>query len=74
MYSLSRFEKTNEMLSTCVALSESRYESARKEFMYYTKLLIDMKCDLDSIFRRVRIFKQNLRQLYPHDFQGFFKI
>ncbi|KAI1729481.1 kxDL motif-containing protein [Ditylenchus destructor] len=63
--SLERFEKTNEMLSTCCALTERRLESAKKQFAANRELILQTKADLESIFRRIRGFKQALSQRYP---------
>ncbi|XP_034107657.1 kxDL motif-containing protein CG10681 [Drosophila albomicans] len=62
---LQRFEKTNEMLLNCNALSQSRLKSASEDFKRHVKLLSEMKKDLDYIFRKVRIIKQKLQQQYP---------
>ncbi|XP_030571510.1 kxDL motif-containing protein CG10681 [Drosophila novamexicana] len=62
---LQRFEKTNEMLLNCNALSQSRLKNANEKFKRHVKLLSEMKKDLDYIFRKVRIIKQKLQQQYP---------
>ncbi|UYV64483.1 KXD1 [Cordylochernes scorpioides] len=67
---LSRFEKTNEMLSNCNALSAIRLEAATREFRRHVQLLTDMKKDLDSVFRRIRIVKTKLSQQYPAAFSA----
>uniref|UniRef100_A0A915ERI6 KxDL domain-containing protein n=1 Tax=Ditylenchus dipsaci TaxID=166011 RepID=A0A915ERI6_9BILA len=63
--SLERFEKTNEMLSTCCALTERRLDKAKKEFAANKEVILQAKADLESIFRRIRGFKQTLSQRYP---------
>jgi len=63
--SLSRFEKTNEMLTNCNTLSMTRLTAAVKELQPYRQMLTEMKRDLDAIFRRIRIYKQNFAQAYP---------
>ncbi|ROT80020.1 hypothetical protein C7M84_001245 [Penaeus vannamei] len=56
---LQRFEKTNEMLSNCNALSATRFALAQKEFKKHTALLVDMKKDLDNIFpAQEAVFKE----------------
>ncbi len=62
---LSRFEKTNEMLSNCCQLSSTRLDAAKKELTQHTQTIIEMRKDLQSIFRRVRTFKQTLAERYP---------
>lgn len=65
---LSRFEKTNEMLVNCNALAAARIDYAHQEFKRHTQLLIDMKRDLDNVFRRIRKLKANLGKRYPDAF------
>jgi len=65
---LQRFEKTNEMLSNCNALSITRFTLAQKEFKKHTTLLLDMKKDLDSIFKRIRTIKTKLSNQHPSAF------
>ncbi|KAH8301187.1 hypothetical protein KR018_006714 [Drosophila ironensis] len=62
---LQRFEKTNEMLLNCNALSQSRLKSASEDFKRHVKCLSEMKKDLDYIFRKVRVIKQKLQHQYP---------
>uniref|UniRef100_A0A7E5A0J5 KxDL domain-containing protein n=1 Tax=Panagrellus redivivus TaxID=6233 RepID=A0A7E5A0J5_PANRE len=62
---LERFEKTNEMLITCVALSEKRLERAKTEFVENKKLLVNAKSDLEVVFRKLRNMKQLLATKYP---------
>ncbi|KAJ1519324.1 hypothetical protein ONE63_004623 [Megalurothrips usitatus] len=65
---LQRFEKTNEMLTNCNALSVNRLASAGTEFKKHTQLLVDMKKDLDQIFRRINTLKTRLSNQYPQAF------
>ncbi|XP_064113897.1 kxDL motif-containing protein CG10681-like [Macrobrachium nipponense] len=65
---LQRFEKTNEMLSNCNALSATRFALAQKEFKKHTALLVEMKKDLDHIFKRIRNIKTKLSNQYPSAF------
>lgn len=69
-YRLQRFEKTNEMLTNCNALSVNRLKSAGSEFKKHTQLLLEMKKDLDSIFKRIRVMKTKLASQYPQAFSG----
>uniref|UniRef100_A0A1I8MGS4 KxDL domain-containing protein n=1 Tax=Musca domestica TaxID=7370 RepID=A0A1I8MGS4_MUSDO len=62
---LQRFEKTNEMLLNCNALSQSRLKQATDDFKRHCKVLADMKKDLDYIFRKIRSIKQKLSHQYP---------
>ncbi|KAJ9579503.1 hypothetical protein L9F63_004851 [Diploptera punctata] len=65
---LQRFEKTNEMLTNCNALSVNRLKSAGSEFKKHTQLLLEMKKDLDNIFKRIRVMKTKLAAQYPQAF------
>ena len=69
---MQRFEKTNEMLSNCNSLSATRFALAQKEFKKHTALLVDMKKDLDNIFKRIRTIKTKLSNQYPSAFAGMF--
>ncbi|KAK4884794.1 hypothetical protein RN001_001065 [Aquatica leii] len=62
---LQRFEKTNEMLTNCNALSASRLKAVAPEFKKHTQLLQDMKKDLDYIFKKIRAIKAKLTTQYP---------
>ncbi|KAL4227990.1 KxDL motif-containing protein 1 [Mactra antiquata] len=65
---LSRFEKTNEMLINFNILSGNRYTVTSQHFRQHTQLMYDMKRDLDSIFKRIRIIKDKLRKSHPESF------
>ena len=67
-FRLQRFEKTNEMLLNCNALSASRLKIASEDFKKHTKLLTEMKKDLDYIFKKVRVIKTKLGAQYPTAF------
>uniref|UniRef100_A0A336M7F4 CSON011527 protein n=1 Tax=Culicoides sonorensis TaxID=179676 RepID=A0A336M7F4_CULSO len=65
---LQRFEKTNEMLVNCNALSTSRLKIAQEEYKKMTKLLLEMKKDLDYVFMKIRKIKGKLNTQYPTAF------
>ncbi|XP_051170236.1 kxDL motif-containing protein CG10681 [Leptopilina boulardi] len=65
---LQRFEKTNEMLTNCNQLSVNRLKTAGTEFKKHTALLVEMKKDLDYIFKKIRLIKNKLNQQYPQAF------
>lgn len=56
------------MLVNCNALSNSRLKNAQDEFKKMTKMLVEMKKDLDYVFRKVRAIKTKLSAQYPTAF------
>lgn len=58
------------MLTNCNALSVNRLKSAGAEFKKHTQLLLEMKKDLDNIFKRIRVMKTKLASQYPQAFSG----
>ncbi|XP_045505186.1 kxDL motif-containing protein CG10681 [Colias croceus] len=66
---LQRFEKTTEMLTNCNQLSASRLRAASLEFKKHTQLLLDMKKDLNYIFKKIRAIKTKLSTQYPDDYK-----
>lgn len=65
---LQRFEKTNEMLTNCNALSASRLKTVGPEFKKHIQLLLETKKDLDYIFKKIRAIKSKLSTQYPEAF------
>ncbi|XP_045762893.1 kxDL motif-containing protein CG10681 [Maniola jurtina] len=66
---LQRFEKTTEMLTNCNQLSASRLRAASVEFKKHTQLLLDMKKDLEFIFKKIRAIKTKLSTQYPEAYK-----
>merc|ERR1712058_179187 len=62
---LQRFEKTNEMLTNVNSLSAVRLEKANNDFKKHTQNVVEMKKDLEHIFRRLKIIKQKLNKQMP---------
>ncbi|XP_031639546.1 kxDL motif-containing protein CG10681 [Contarinia nasturtii] len=62
---LQRFEKTNEMLLNCNALSNGRLKATNDDFKKHIKLINDMKKDLEYIFKKIRSIKIKIGILYP---------
>lgn len=59
---LDRFEKTNEMLINFNGLSNVRLQQMNERFLLHTRTLVEMKKDLDSVFRRIRsVFTTSLQ-------------
>ncbi|KAL0967983.1 hypothetical protein UPYG_G00260630 [Umbra pygmaea] len=67
---LDRFEKTNEMLINFNGLSNVRLQQMNEHFLLHTRTLVEMKKDLDSIFRRIRTLKSKIAKQYPDAFSN----
>ncbi|XP_030645799.1 kxDL motif-containing protein 1 [Chanos chanos] len=67
---LDRFEKTNEMLINFNGLSNVRLQQMNEHFLLHTRTLVEMKKDLDSIFRRIRALKGKIAKQYPDAFSN----
>nr|XP_057931692.1 kxDL motif-containing protein 1 [Doryrhamphus excisus] len=67
---LDRFEKTNEMLINFNGLSNVRLQQMNERFLNHTRTLVEMKKDLDSIFRRIRTLKGKIGKQYPEAFSN----
>ncbi|XP_063542361.1 kxDL motif-containing protein CG10681 [Cydia strobilella] len=67
---LQRFEKTTEMLTNCNHLSASRLRAASTEFRKHTQLLLDMRKDLEFIFKKIRAIKTKLSTQYPEAYKA----
>ncbi|MBN3321978.1 KXDL1 protein, partial [Atractosteus spatula] len=67
---LDRFEKTNEMLLNFNGLSSVRLQQMSDRFQHHTRTLVEMKKDLDSIFRRIRTLKGKVAKQYPDAFSN----
>ncbi|KAH0625896.1 hypothetical protein JD844_034257 [Phrynosoma platyrhinos] len=58
-FRLDRFEKTNEMLLNFNNLSGVRMQQMNERFLHHTRTLVEMKKDLDSIFRRISLLSRS---------------
>ncbi|XP_028162212.1 kxDL motif-containing protein CG10681 [Ostrinia furnacalis] len=67
---LQRFEKTTEMLTNCNQLSASRLRAASVEFKKHTQLLMEMRKDLEFIFKKIRAIKTKLSTQYPEAYKS----
>lgn len=56
------------MLLNCNALSVSRMKTAGEDFKKHTKLLNEMKKDLDYIFKKIRAIQLKVSTQYPDAF------
>ncbi|UJR27886.1 hypothetical protein I4U23_009151 [Adineta vaga] len=62
---LEQLDKSNEILDGINRISAKRYIDATKEYSNHTQLLLSMKSDLDSIFKRIKVLKTRLNKKYP---------
>lgn len=53
------------MLVNCNALAASQFEIASKSVRKYTQQLVEMKKDLDFIFRKISFLRDKVTQQYP---------
>lgn len=53
------------MLLNCNALSNGRLKAANDDFKAYTKVVVDMKKDLDYIFKKIRSIRGKMATQYP---------
>ncbi|KAF8792317.1 KxDL motif-containing protein [Argiope bruennichi] len=58
------------MLANCNTLLASRYVTASKELKKHISFLIELKKDLEIIFRRIRFLKMKLSQQYSEAFSA----
>ncbi|TPX40097.1 hypothetical protein SeMB42_g02848 [Synchytrium endobioticum] len=65
---LHRLRTTNDALETFNHSSAARYLLEAKQMHSYTKLLRDVKVDLDHIFRRIRFLKASVASNHPTEF------
>lgn len=69
---LQRFEKTNEMLTNCNLLSASRLKSVGPEFKKHIHTFMEMKKDLEYIFKKIRVIKSKISNQYPEAYKEAF--
>ena len=62
---MNTLETANCKLSSLNEFSEATFQNCAAEFRHHTKTLVDMKKQLDSIFRRIRHLKAKVSTLYP---------
>lgn len=62
---LWKFEKANEMMSNCTQLCEKRLVKVKKDAIGHNELIMQMKNDMDFIFKKIRRFKKSLSSEYP---------
>lgn len=57
------------MLTNCNALSQSRLKNVTEDYKKNCKLLLEMKKDLEYIFKKIRTIKGKLEVKYPEAFE-----
>ena len=62
---LHTMELANWKLSSLNDISESTFQSCSADFKHVSKRLVDMKKQLDSVFRRIRHLKAHIAATYP---------
>merc|ERR1712038_265206 len=67
---LQRFEKTNEMLLNMNNLSAVRLEKANNDFKKHTQNILEMKIDLEYIFKRLKVIKQKMSKTMPEAYNA----
>uniref|UniRef100_A0A3Q1CI86 KxDL motif-containing protein 1 n=1 Tax=Amphiprion ocellaris TaxID=80972 RepID=A0A3Q1CI86_AMPOC len=67
---LDRFEKTSEMLINFNRQSNVRLQQMNERFLLHTRTLVEMKKDLDSVFRRIWTQKGKIAKQYSEAFSS----
>lgn len=57
------------MLTNCNALSQNRLKNVTEDYKKNCKLLVDMKKDLEYIFKKIRTIKGKLEVKHPEAFE-----
>ncbi len=69
MKMMKDLELANWKLASLNEISETTFNNCAADFKQYTKMLHDMKKQLDSIFRRIRILKLKAATSYPEAYR-----
>ncbi|KAI8062886.1 hypothetical protein BC940DRAFT_261309 [Gongronella butleri] len=64
---LAQFQETRQQLATFNNFSKVRYQQVHKQFEAHTKVLRQVKTDLDSVFVKLRKIKALMQQMYPEE-------
>ncbi|CAO3609493.1 unnamed protein product [Cunninghamella echinulata] len=65
--SLETYQTTQKNLRAFNDFSQARYQQVHKHFETHTKLLREVKTDLDSAFIKLRKVKAKLQAKYPEE-------
>ncbi len=66
---MNDLELANWKLASVNEISETTFNNCAADFKQYTKMLLDMKKQLDSIFRRIRTLKLKAASMYPEAYR-----
>ena len=58
------------MLVHCNALAAARLERASRDLKHHVHELEELRKDVDSVFKRIRVIKSKLSQEHPDAFKG----
>eukprot|EP01135_Chromosphaera_perkinsii_P008604 Nk52_evm46s1401 gene=Nk52_evmTU46s1401 len=66
-----RFEEINEKLTSINQYSAREFREMSKAFKDHTTLLLNLKKNLDSLAKRIRVIKTQVQQKYPKEYIKF---
>jgi uncharacterized membrane-anchored protein YhcB (DUF1043 family) len=67
--SLEVYKETQQKLDAFNKFSKARYQEVYKHFELHTKLLKEVKGDLDGVFIKLKKIKNQLALKYPNEMQ-----
>ncbi|KAI8380115.1 hypothetical protein BD560DRAFT_432365 [Blakeslea trispora] len=70
---LEVYKDTQKKLEALNKFSQIRYQHVHKHFEAHTKLLVDVKNDLNSVFSKIRKIKGQLASQYPDEMEAALK-
>jgi uncharacterized membrane-anchored protein YhcB (DUF1043 family) len=68
-FSLEIYKGSQQKLEAFNNFSKARYQDVHKHFEVHTKLLKEMRGDLNSVFTKLQKIKRQLAQQYPEEMQ-----
>ncbi|KAL7321625.1 hypothetical protein PS15m_001380 [Mucor circinelloides] len=71
--SLQVYKDTQQKLEAFNKFSQARYHNIHKHFELHTKLLKEVKGDLNNVFSKLRRIKQQLATQYPDEMNQVLK-
>ncbi|KAI8339791.1 hypothetical protein EDC96DRAFT_568160 [Choanephora cucurbitarum] len=70
---LNIYEESQKKLEAFNKFSQIRYQHVHKHFEAHTKLLAEVKNDLNSVFSKIRKIKSQLASEYPNEMEAALK-